>query len=163
MRLLTILGLLLLFGFNWNASTGKADNPLEGLWKIHIIEYKDAESGTWKVSDWMKSGSAYVLYDATENMSIFFTPKGYETTKMPNTYYLDSLGAEDLKVLASDYWYIAKYKILKEEQIVEHRRLMHSDPNDWNQIVKRKYEINGDTLILTALEFNMRLKWIKEK
>jgi len=156
---LLILLSIFLLGFSVN---NKTDNPLEGLWKIHIIEFKNESTGKWEVSDWMKGGTAYLLYDATENMSIFFTPANYENEQMPNTYFMDSLELDDLKVLASDYWYLGKYRVLEKEKIIEHTRTMHSDPNDWNKVVQRKYEFKGDTLVLSPIEFNMRLKWLRE-
>jgi len=60
--------------------------------------------------------------------------------------------------------YFAKYTILEEESIVEHARISHSNPSEWNKIVRRKYTFTGDTLTLAPVEMRLsglRLKWVR--
>ena len=130
---------------------------IAGLWKLHIIETQDSISGQWIESDWMKGGDGYLHYDENKTMSIHFTPAGFDQQN-PDGLDLDSLAIDELKVLASDYWYVGKYQILDDE--VEHQRIMHSDPNEWGKTVRRTYRFSGDTLELSAKEFGLRLKWI---
>ncbi|MCP3928969.1 MAG: lipocalin-like domain-containing protein [Bacteroidetes bacterium] len=150
------------FLFACNTSIEKNKQPVAGLWKLHIIETKDSLAGKWIESEWMKGGTAYLHYDETENMSIHFTPAGYEHLNIPDESTLDSLPLQELKALASDYWYIAKYKLLENEKVVQHSRIMHSKPSEWGRVVRRNYTFHNDTLILSALEFGFRLKWVKQ-
>ena len=139
------------------------NNSFIGLWKMHTIEQLDSLSGEWIEFQWMKGGTGYILYDNTEHMSAIFAPKYYEKSNAKWLAITDSLNANDLSWLAQNYWYMAKYTVDKTKKTVQHERIAHVNPSNWNQIVKRKYEFIGDTLILTPLELNVRLKWIKQK
>jgi hypothetical protein len=69
-----------------------------------------------------------------------------------------------LKHLTNSYVYFAKYKVDKENNIVEHSRISHSNPGDWNKVVRRGFELNKDTLIIRPLEDSnsgLRLTWIR--
>lgn len=139
------------------------NNSFTGLWKMHIIEQLDSVSGEWIEIPWMKGGAGYILYDNTEHMSVIFTPQGYEKSSAKWLPFTDSLNTNDLNWLAQNHWYMAKYTVDKIEKIVQHERIAHVNPSSWNQVVKRKYEFIGDTLILSPLELNLRFKWIKQK
>lgn len=140
---------------------GKKD-AFAGLWKLHVIETQDTLTNQWVQSEWMRDGISYLHYDGVETMSIHFTPKDFENTN-PNDMSIDSLPIEELKMLATDYWYLGKYRILQDKSVVEHKRIIHSDPNEWGKTVRRSYQFLGDTLELTAQEFGLRLKWVPDK
>lgn len=137
------------------------DNPnvmLNGVWKLHIIETQDS-TGKWIESGWMKNGVSYIHYDGNQNMSVHFTPEGFAQTNSSDQE-LDSLPLEELKMLASDYWYLGKYTVHADSGIVEHKRIIHSDPNEWGKTVQRHFQFKSDTLMLSANEFGLRLKWV---
>ena len=106
----------------------------------------------------MKNGVSFLHYDGSGTMSIHFTPEGFAQTN-PNDLDLDSLPIEELKMLASDYWYVGKYEVNPDSGWVQHKRIIHSDPNEWGKVVRRNYAMNEDTLVLSAPEFGLRLKW----
>lgn len=143
-------------------SCKKQNNNLVGLWKLEIIEQKDSISGLW--NEWNDGLQGYLLYDDVDNMAIHLTPKGFESFKPKSTSSEDSTYVEDLDYLTQSYNYFAKYKIDNDKNIVEHSRLSHSIPREWNKVVHRKIDLDSDTLVLTTLENSkspMRVKWTK--
>lgn len=143
-------------------SCRKQKNNLSGLWKLVIIEQKDSITGHW--NEWNDGLQGYLLYDEVDNMTIHLTPKGFENFKPKSTSPVDSTYIEDLDYLSQSYNYIAKYIIDFDKNIVEHSRLSHSIPREWNKVVYRKIDFNSDTLTLTTLEDSkspMRVKWTK--
>jgi hypothetical protein len=111
----------------------------------------------------MKNGQGYLLYDGIGNMSLVFTPEDYEKSNAEWNLITDSLSYQNAKDLAGAYWYTAKYIVDNSKNIIEHTRIVHSNPGDWGEVVQRKFEFKGDTLILAPIEFNLRLKWLKNK
>lgn len=142
-------------------SIEQGDNPLTGLWKIYVIESQDS-TGRWEQAEWMKDAIAYLHYDACSTMSLHFTPRGMwaNDSIMALQLGVNSLAPQEEK---EPYWYLANYEIIHEKQIVQHKRIIHSDPAEWGKMVERSYELTGDTLILKPLEYNLRLKWLREK
>lgn len=137
-------------------------NKFSGLWKLHIIEQQDSISGEW--SEWRNGLQGYILYDDKDNMAVHLTSKGYQNTDIDFHDFIDTVSLEELKYRTQSYVYFAKYTELEDENIVEHARISHSNPNAWNIKVKRSYEFKGDSLILTTLENKnspLRVKWIK--
>jgi hypothetical protein len=137
-------------------------NKFSGLWKLHIIEQKDSITGEW--SEWRNGLQGYILYDDKDNMAVHLTSKGYQNTDIEFHDFIDTVSLKELKHRTQSYVYFAKYTVLEDENIVEHARISHSNPNEWNIKVKRWYEFKGDTLILTTLENKnspLRVKWIK--
>lgn len=132
---------------------------LAGLWKIHSIEQQDS-TGNWVTADWMKNGNGYLHYDSKMNMSLHFTPENYDTLVLPEESDKKLWDLGILVQLSSDYWYLGEYRILNDNT-VKHTRLMHSNPEDNNRTVQRKFNFSGDTLTLSAPEFDLRLKWLK--
>jgi len=130
---------------------------------LHILEQKDSITGEW--SEWRDGMQGYILYDNKNNMSVHLTTTGYEATDLRFPNFVDSISNEALKHLTNSYVYFAKYSIDEDDKTVEHARISHSNPGEWNNVVKRKYTFSGDTLILQPLEeedAGLRLKWIKE-
>ncbi len=119
---------------------------LEGKWQLLQIEYEDSASGIWKTSDWMKNGTGTLIYKSNGNMAVEFLPKNFG---------LDSN--------AEKYAYTASYKFDPTTGLSKHTRLTHTDREEIGKKVTRKLEIKGDTLIMFANEFGLRLKWLAKK
>ncbi len=138
------------------------ENKLSGLWKLHIMEQKDTISNTWK--EWKGGLQGYLLYDDDENMSLFLAAKDYKETDMTFQNFTDTLSLEKLQYLTKSYFYMGKYKVDTAKNIVKHTRIAHSNPNDWDITVERRFEFKGDTLIISPVEkknASLRLKWIR--
>lgn len=138
-------------------------NQFAGLWSLYVMEQLNAETGEW--SEWRNGMQGYILYDDKNNMSVHLTTKGYQNTDVRFPNFTDSIPDDALKHLTNSYVYFAKYHVDKEQQVVEHARISHSNPAMWNEVVKRRFTFSGDTLILQPLEKDnsgLRLKWIKE-
>jgi hypothetical protein len=138
------------------------ENPFSGLWSLYIMEQQNAETGEW--SEWRDGMQGYILYDDKDNMSVHLTKKGYQNTDLRFPNFIDTVSVEALKHLTGSYVYFAKYTVNEEEKVVQHARFSHSNPGDWNVVVRRRFTFSGDTLILAPLEeqnSGLRLKWIK--
>ena len=140
----------------------KEQNKFSGLWSLHVMEQLNHETGEW--SEWRNGMQGYLLYDGKNNMSVHLTTTGYQDTELRFPNFVDSISNEALKHLTNSYVYFAKYTIDEEQSIVEHARISHSNPGMWNEVVKRRFTFNGDTLTLQPLEeenSGLRLKWVK--
>ena len=154
--------LIVLSGCRQELDEEEAENPFSGLWSLHIMERQNPETGEW--SEWRDGMQGYILYDDTDNMSVHLTKKGYQNTDLRFPNFVDTVSVEALKHLTGSYVYFAKYTVDEEEKVVQHARFSHSNPGDWNVVVRRRYTFSGDTLILAPLEdqnSGLRLKWIK--
>ena len=138
------------------------ENPFAGLWYLHIMEQRDTETNQWQ--EWRDGMQGYILYDNLDNMSVHLTTKGYQDTDLRFPNFVDSISSDALKHLTKTYTYFAKYSVDEEKRIVEHARISHSNPAEWNAVVHRRYTFSGDTLILQPVEdenATLRLKWVK--
>jgi hypothetical protein len=157
------LSIAILF-FGCNQETAQKDtNKFSGLWSLSIMEQLNAETGEW--SEWRNGMQGYILYDGQNNMSVHLTTEGYEDTDLEFPNFVDSISHEALQHLTNSYVYFAKYTVDEEEHVVEHARISHSNPGEWNAVVRRRYSFSADTLTLQPLEeenTGLRLKWIKE-
>jgi hypothetical protein len=138
-------------------------NRFKGLWKLYIMEQKDSVTGSWQ--EWREGMQGYILYDDQHHMAVHLTVKGYENTALRFPNFVDTIPLEALKHLTKSYVYFAKYTVDEENGTVEHARISHSNPADWQVKVKRNYSFKGDTLILEPVEQQnsaLRLKWIKQ-
>lgn len=139
-------------------------HPISGLWKLHIMEIRDTLSGNW--SEWRDGMQGYLLYDSNKNMALHLMAKGYEKTDLSFPNFTDTIPLEALQHLTNNYNYFAEYSLNLEDSIVQHRRISHSNPRDWDKVVQRKFSFKGDTLVLQPVETglsNLRLKWIRKK
>jgi hypothetical protein len=153
---------LVIFGCNQEVEQKDAKR-FTGLWSLYIMEQLDSETGEW--NEWRNGMQGYILYDGQNNMSVHLTTEGYEDTDLQFPYFVDSISHEALKHLTNSYVYFAKYKVDEEQHVVEHARISHSNPGEWNAVVRRRYSFSGDTLTLQPLEeatAGLRLKWVKE-
>ncbi len=138
-------------------------NKFSGLWSLHIIEQQDSVTGAW--AEYRNGLQGYILYDDRDNMSVHLTTKGYENFDLQFPNFIDTVSIEALKHLSNSYVYFAKYTVDEAEGTVQHARLTHSNPGEWNDVVKRKFTFSGDTLILQPVEnvnASLRLKWVRE-
>ena len=106
----------------------------------------------------------YVMYNDKSTMSVHLTMTGYQETDLQFPNFSDTISIEALKHLTKTYTYFATYTVNEEEGYVQHARISHSNPAEWNAVVRRKYTFDGDTLILQPLESetaNLRLKWLR--
>ena len=152
----------LLFGCG-QENAQKDANKFSGLWSLYIMEQLDSETGEW--SEWRNGMQGYILYDGQNSMSVHLTTEGYEDTDLQFPNFVDSISHEALKHLTNSYVYFAKYTVDEEQHVVQHARISHSNPGEWNAVVRRRYAFSGDTLILQPLEeetAGLRLKWLKE-
>jgi hypothetical protein len=137
-------------------------HPIVGLWKLHIMETRDSTNGSW--SEWREGMQGYLLYDATENMSLHLTKKGYENFDLEFPNFQDTIPLEALKHLTGSYLYFGKYSIDEAKSQVTHQRISHSNPKEWNARVLRNFAFSNDTLILRPDEeknAKLRLKWLR--
>lgn len=126
------------------------------------MEQKDSVTGTW--SEWRDGMQGYILYDSKDNMSVHLTTRGYQDTHLKFPNFVDSIPNEALRHLTNSYVYFAKYTVDEDRGVVQHARISHSNPGEWNEVVQRKYTFSGDTLILQPLEdtnSGLRLKWVR--
>lgn len=139
-------------------------NQLYGLWSLYAMEQQDSISGKW--SPWRGGMDGYILYDGKDGMALHLFNKDYKDfdEKFPN--FNDSIPIEALKHLTKSYVYFAHYTIDQENSVVEHARVSHSNPAEWNDKVRRKFYFVGDTLFIEPVEkqnSSLRLKWIKNE
>ncbi len=140
-------------------------NRLSGLWTLHLMEQQDSVTGDW--SEWRGVGmQGYILYHDNNSMAMHLTTKGYENTDLQFPNFIDTIPLEALKYITNSYVYFANYTVDEQENIVQHNRFTHSNPSEWNDVVRRRYSFNGDTLILRPVgeqRAGLRLKWLKVK
>lgn len=137
-------------------------NRFAGLWSLYIMEQRDSVTGEW--NEWRNGMQGYILYDEKDNMSVHLTTKGYENTDLRFPNFIDTIPNEALKYLTNSYVYFGKYSVDEQKGVVEHARISHSNPGEWNAVVQRRFTFSGDTLTLQPLEdqnAGLRLKWIK--
>lgn len=152
----------LLFGCIQISKHKKEDNKFAGLWELYIIEQQDPETKQWQ--QWRNGMQGYILYDDENHMSVHLTTTGYQDTELRFPNFVDTIPDEALKHLTNSYVYFAKYTVDEDQRTVEHARISHSNPGEWNAVVKRRFTFSGDTLMLEPLEEEnsaLRLKWIK--
>jgi hypothetical protein len=152
-----------------NESKNEQTNQFAGLWSLYQMEFYNPQTKEWNELKSEEKGypdgiQGYISYDNTNHMSVHLVPRGYENTDLEFPTLIDSISNDAIEHLASNYIYFANYSINEEESIIEHNRVSHSNPELWNESVKRKYTFKGDTLTLEPLEASRagtRLRWIK--
>ena len=149
---------------------------MAGMYKLLIIEKVDSATGIWQTEPWSTGGESYIVYDGLGHMAVEITPKDYQKfqwiseEESINTEatrkHIDSLDINELKAavehFASNYVYVANYKVDEKNSIVTHSRIAGTNPYIWNSEVERTFLFNGDTLILKVVNGNRRLKWLRQ-
>ncbi|NEN23749.1 hypothetical protein G3O08_09575 [Cryomorpha ignava] len=162
-KLLLSLFVLILLATCSSPKTESIQENLAGLWSLKAMDIQDS-IGVWH--QWNGGMQGYLLYDGLGHGALHLLTKDYEDFDISFNNFDESAPLEALRHLNNSYVYIANYRVLTDEGIVEHERISHSNPGDWGKIVKRKFSFNGDTLILQPVEDEnaaLRLKWLKEK
>jgi hypothetical protein len=148
---------------------------LAGMYKLYISENVDS-NGVWHEDPWTKGGTGYIVYDGMGHMAVHITRKGYnDYTWLPEeqslrdefiNQKLDSMSVDELKAavraFASSYVYAGNYSIEDTADVVKHERISTSIHSPVGSTVRRSFRFSGDTVILTVLNGNRRLKWIKQ-
>lgn len=167
MKIFSLLSLLLIaccFGCQEKPVEVPGKSPLSGLWSLQIMEQLDEETGKW--NEWRDGMQGYLLYDEQDNMSLHLTTTGYQNTDLVFPNFTDTIPEEALKYLTNSYVYLAKYSVDETKSIVQHARISHSNPSEWNDVVQRRFHFLGDTLVLQPVEASksgLRLKWVRYK
>jgi hypothetical protein len=107
----------------------------------------------------------YLLYDDKENMALHLMTKDYQKFDLVFPNFTADIPEKALKHLTNSYVYFAKYSVDSENSIVEHKRISHTNPNEWGKVVQRRFSFSGDTLILAPVEesnSSLRLKWLRD-
>ena len=162
-RNIPIAAFLIICIFSFLCCNNVDNNKISGLWKLHTMETRDSVSGIW--TDYKNGMQGYLMYDNLENMSLYLSTKDYEKTDLSFANFSDTISLDKLKYLTGSYFYLGTYSVDHTNNIVSHTRKAHSNPNDWNKTVQRKFRFSNDTLIITPVEAKnarLRLKWLKE-
>jgi hypothetical protein len=109
--------------------------------------------------------TGFIMYDGVGHMSVQLLPRNYKNLK--TNFDIDTLNLEYLKLLtqlySSNYVYFANYSL--SDTMVEHKIVSATDPSHCGNLLRRKFQFNNDTLILTPKvskgDQQLRLKWIK--
>lgn len=134
-----------------------------GLWDLHIMEIKNAETGQWK--EWRQGMGGYLLYEKSGYMSLHMMPKTYANTDLKFKNFTDTMPLPQLKYISQNYNYTGSYTVDLDSSIVSHTKLSHSNPNEWGEISRRKFSFLGDTLVVVPTEeenASLRLKFLKK-
>jgi Lipocalin-like domain len=139
---------------------------MRGMWKLDKYESLDSLSGKWHDTPGRIGYTGYILYDGIGHMGVQLLPPGFKDVS--NVESIDSIPNEELKKLVklhkSSFSYFATCNI-SEGNTMEHHRISSNNPREWGTTIRRDFEFNGDTLILTAHELigglKTRLRWIK--
>ena len=139
-----------------------SEDPIKGLWKLYAMDVKDSLD-QWTA--WRGGMQGYLLYDGDGHMALHLIPIGYEDTDLEFPNFTDTISIEALKYITNNYNYFGTYTVDIDDQIINHNRISHSNPKDWHTSVKRRFEFNGDTLVIKPVEkenAKLRLKLLKE-
>jgi hypothetical protein len=171
MRTLLLVALIILFACNEDKPEFDAIEKFRGMWKLLETQSKNS-NGTWEKDSLYAGGTGYIIYDGAGHMSVQMTPRGYrefewtigeEGLEKKVKQMTESELRPALLEFASNFVYVANYRLLKDSAIIEHMRLTGTDPNSWNTTVRRTYEFRQDTLILGITDGLRRLLWLKQK
>lgn len=150
-------------------------SQFSGMYKLYISENVDS-NGVWQEDPWTKGGTGYIVYDGKGHMAVHITRKGYndyawlpEEQSLRDEFInqkLDSMSTEELKeavrAFSSSYVYAGNYTIEDTADVIKHERLSTSIHSKRGSTVRRGFSFSGDTVILTVLDGNRRLKWIRQ-
>jgi|GEM_PF-420117 len=135
-----------------------------GLWKLESMKVRDTVSNSW--SHYKDGMDGYLLYDGNGHVALHLYEKGYEKTGIEFPNFNDSIPLEALKHITKSYYYMGSYKVSKEDSIVSHYKLSHSNPSEFGLTADRRFYFSGDTLVMQPVErknSKLKLKWLKIK
>lgn len=175
MRLFSLIALIVFITACSGNTEKMKESQLAGLYKLYITELQDS-TGAWHEDAWTKGGTGYIVYDGLGHMALQITPEGYKDFEWLNEKQsinrervkakTDSMSMAELKAavmqFSSSFVYVANYMVEDSVSVIQHNRISASIPSVWGTVVRRGFAISGDTLILSVLKSNRRLKWIKQ-
>ncbi len=159
----SIIILLFILG----ACQSHQSHPLEGTWELSAMWEEDSTGNRAPYAGGMQG---YIMYNPDGHMALHLSYTGYEKTDLEIDNFNPDQSLENLKYLTGTYHYLAEYTIEEDAEpngsqgVVVHHRIAHSNPNDWGEIVKRRYTIKYDTLFIKPLESsnkNITLQLVK--
>lgn len=161
-NLILIISLTLFFLACGQMPEAQKEIPIWGMWDLYIMEIKNAENGKWE--EWRQGMDGYLLYEKSGYMSLHLMPKAYPSTDLKFRNFTDTMPLAQLKYISQNYNYTGSYTIDLDSSIVSHTKLSHSNPNEWGEISRRKFNFQGDTLFVVPTEeenASLRLKFLK--
>ncbi len=162
---LLLMACLLLACGRTSPEKKKEENTLLGLWNLQLMElFNDEAKSFLPYKDGMQGyvlyeGSAYSSLEKSGNMALYLATRDYQDFEPPFLNFSTEIGDSALKHLTNNYFYMAKYRLSGDT--VYHRKLVHTNPAEWNQEVKRKFFFAGDTLILETFPDEKRFFRLK--
>lgn len=140
----------------------KPNPTLTGLWKLESMKVRDTISNTWSL---YKGGmDGYLLYDGNGHVALHLYEIGYENAGMEFPNFNDSIPLKALRHLTKSYYYVGNYEVSGKDSIVSHFKLSHSNPAEFGLTAQRRFNFNGDTLVMQPVErknSRLRLKWLQ--
>src|SRR5690606_17592629 len=165
MNILKSIAFVGIFAFAFACQNNKPQNSeITGLWKLESMKVRDTISNTW--SEYRGGMDGYLLYDGNAHVSLHLYEKGYEKAGMEFPNFTDSIPLEALKHITKSYYYMGNYSVSREDSIVSHFKLSHSNPSEFGLTAERRFYFSDDTLIMQPVErknANLKLKWLKAK
>jgi len=135
---------------------------ITGLWKLESMKVRDTTLNTW--SDYRDGMDGYLLYDSNGHVALHLYDKSYENSGIEFPNFTDTISLKALKYITKSYYYMGEYSVSKDDSIVSHYKLSHSNPSEFGLTAERKFYFLGDTLIMLPVEqknARLRLKWTK--
>ncbi len=145
-------GLLLAGAFALTAQV--SERNLAGTWELESIEVLD-ESGEWVPWPNPMGGQAVgvLMYDGVRNMAAQITSDPRSLVTPPD--WAD--------IIHGYMAYYGRYEVDGVERTVTHHCRNHINPDRANVSVVRRFELDGDRLILTvAPDLDVRLTWVRD-
>jgi len=135
---------------------------ITGLWKLESMRVRDTASNTW--SDYRGGMDGYLLYGGNGHVSLHLYEKDYENAEIEFPNFTGSIPLEALKHITKSYYYMGTYEVSREDSIVSHFKLSHSNPSEFGLTAERRFYFSGDTLVMQPVEREnnrLKLKWLR--
>lgn len=145
-------------------SKHRVKNNMTGGWSLYSMDlFSDSLN---EYAPFLGGMQGNLVYDGKGHMSVQLQRADYNDFTGEVNNFTEENSDEALRHLTMNYCYSGTYVILPGDTIIEHHRLLHSDPGDAGSVVQRRISYANDTLILQPLEeqnAGFRLKWVKLK
>ncbi|NVK05714.1 MAG: lipocalin-like domain-containing protein [Flavobacteriia bacterium] len=165
MKRVTVLLTLALLGCSQPEAPS---NNLHGLWELVAMEVADTLGS---LAPYRGGMQGYLLYSAEGHVALHLSDDGFQDSKEEFRNFTDTLSIDKLKYLTKSYHYVGNFSIEEWNEMdgvvkgkVQHMKLAHSNPNEWNDSSVRLFELKGDTLRMRpeeAANSSLRLVWYR--